>query len=130
MYLHTFALHNKKTKLMSNIKEAVADLNQLILTGKAMDAFEKYYDENVVMQENDMPPTIGKDANRHRELEFFGNIEEFRGASIGQILISGDTACIESSMDYTHKVYGPMNTTQIAVQRWKDGKIVSERFLY
>jgi ketosteroid isomerase-like protein len=115
---------------MSNIKESVNELYQMVLSGQAMDAFEKYYDENVVMQENDMPATVGKAANRQRELEFFGNIAEFRGASVGQILISGDTACIESSMDYVHKQYGDVKMTQVAVQRWKDGKIVSERFLY
>ncbi len=115
---------------MSNIKESVNELYQMVLSGQAMDAFEKYYDENVVMQENDMPPTVGKAANRQRELDFFGNITEFRGASLGQVLVSGDTACIESTMDYTHKEYGAVKVTQVAVQRWKDGKIVSERFLY
>jgi len=55
---------------MATIKENIEHLNALILEGKAMEGFELYYDENVVMQENDQEPCIGKDANRQRELEF------------------------------------------------------------
>lgn len=31
------------------IKEDIDDMNSMIMAGKAMDAFEKYYDESVVM---------------------------------------------------------------------------------
>jgi hypothetical protein len=53
---------------MQTLKEKIQHLNQLVLQGKALDAFEMYYDDEVVMQENDAVPTIGKEANR----EFFG----------------------------------------------------------
>jgi hypothetical protein len=38
-----------------------------VLEGKAVDAFEMYYDDEVVMQENGSTSTIGKNANRKRE---------------------------------------------------------------
>ena len=115
---------------MSSILDNVNDLNSLMLQGKAMDAFEKYYADDVVMQENSMPPTVGKNANRERELAFFGGITEFRGAQIHDIAIGDNVAMIVSSMDYTHKEYGERKYTQVAVQHWKDGKIVNERFFY
>ncbi|MBI2451723.1 hypothetical protein HYV50_01435 [Candidatus Pacearchaeota archaeon] len=46
------------------IKEDVEELNNMILQGKIMEAFEKFYDENVVMQENSEEPRIGKEINR------------------------------------------------------------------
>ena len=52
---------------MSN-RDAANDLVHLVTSGKLMDAFEKYYDEGVVMQENRKEPMVGKDANRAREL--------------------------------------------------------------
>lgn len=52
---------------MSKLHEKITDLNDLILQGRTMEAFEKYYDNNVVMQENESVPTIGKEANRKRE---------------------------------------------------------------
>lgn len=53
------------------------ELNAMILNGQALEAFEKYYDESIIMQENDSPPTIGKDANRVREWKFMDAITEF-----------------------------------------------------
>lgn len=115
---------------MSDIKSMVEDLNNMILQGKAMEAFEKYYADDVVMQENNYPPTVGKDANRERELVFFSNITAFRGAEIHDVAVGDNVSMVVSSMDYTHKEYGDRNNTQVAVQHWKDGKIVSERFFY
>ena len=37
---------------MQTLKEKINHLNQLVLEGKALDAFEMYYDDEVVMQEN------------------------------------------------------------------------------
>ncbi len=49
-----------------DIRTAINDLNNKVLQGKALDAFEEYYAENVTMRENNDPPTVGKDANRKR----------------------------------------------------------------
>ena len=59
---------------MSTLLDRVTDLNDSILEGRALEAFEKYYHNDVVMQENNAEPTIGKEANRTREEEFFGNV--------------------------------------------------------
>ncbi len=115
---------------MSTILEMITDLNSLLLQGKAMEAFEKYYADDVAMQENETPATVGKEANRQREIEFFANVTEFRGATIHHVAVGENVSMVESSMDFTHKVYGVRNSTQVAVQQWKDGKIVHEKFYY
>ena len=56
---------------MRTINEKINHLNQLVLNGKLLDAFELYYDDDVVTQENETHPTIGKDQNRKRENEFW-----------------------------------------------------------
>ena len=40
---------------MESIKNKIQHLNQLVLEGKAMEAFDLYYDDDVIMQENQMP---------------------------------------------------------------------------
>lgn len=112
------------------IKEKIKDLNDLVINGRAMEAFEKYYHENVEMQENDNLPVVGKDANRLREQEFFDNITEFRKASVGAVAASGDVSFVVWSYDYTHREWGVKDYTQVSVQRWKDGKIIHEQFFY
>lgn len=114
----------------TTIEQKIRNLNDLILSGKAMDGFELYYDDEVVMQENETPPTVGKEANRQRELEFFGSITDFRGAKVLHLATGEDVSYVTWHFDYTHKDWGVRNYTQVSVQHWKNGKIVKEQFFY
>lgn len=115
---------------MQTLKDKIEHLNQLVLEGKALDAFELYYDDEVIMQENESEPTIGKHANRQREIDFFGSITEFRGANVEGIAVGENMSTVIWKFDYTHKDWGIRNYKQVSVQHWKDGKIVKEQFFY
>ncbi len=115
---------------MADLKQNVEQLNQMILEGKILDAFEKFYAEEVVMQDNDYPARVGKEINRSYEEAFVNGLTEFRGAKVLNTLLSDDLAVTEWFFDYTHKDYGTRTYRQLAVQRWKDGKIVEEKFYY
>jgi hypothetical protein len=114
----------------SEILQSLNDLNGLVLQGKSMEAFEKYYHEQVVMQENEQTPTVGKAANRQRELAFYGAVTEFRGAQPLKVTVGDDTSMVEWHYEYTHKDWGAKNYTQVSVQEWKDGQIIKEKFYY
>ena len=115
---------------MTDSRTNVDQLNQMILEGKILEAFEKFYSEDVVMQDNDYPARVGKDVCRQFEEAFVNGLTEFRGARIVNTIISDDLAVTEWWMDYTHKDFGTRNYTQLAVQRWKNGKITEEKFYY
>lgn len=112
------------------IEEALNDLNTLVQQGKLMDAFEKYYHDDVVMQENNEPPTVSKEANRKRELQFLDDVTEFRKADVQGIGIGDHLSFALWQYDYTHKDWGVRNYKQVSVQKWKEGKIISEQFIY
>ena len=114
----------------SEIENALKDLNNLVLEGRLMEAFEKYYHDDVVMQENDLPPTVSKEANRQRELQFLNSIVEFRGAEVKGLTVGDNISAVIWSYDYTHQEWGARNYTQVSVQEWKDGKIIKEKFIY
>ena len=114
----------------STIQNSLADLNNLVQQGNLMEAFEKYYHQDIAMQENSNPPVVGKDVNRKRELEFVGNIQEFRSASVEGLGIGDDISFVIWKYDYTHKEWGVRNYTQVSVQNWQDGKIIKEQFFY
>jgi ketosteroid isomerase-like protein len=116
--------------MMQKIKDSLSDLNALVLQGRALEAFEKYYHEDVMMQENNQPPTIGKNANRKREEVFFGNVTEFRSADVISMAVGDDVSYVTWKYDYTHKEWGVRDYTQVSVQKWKDGKIIHEQFFY
>lgn len=115
---------------MQTIKEKVNHLNQLIQEGKALDGFELYYDDQVIMQENENPPTVGKEANRNREIEFFSSITEFRSAQALDVAVENNVSYVKWQFDYTHKDWGVRTYTQVAVQYWQNGKIIKEQFFY
>jgi hypothetical protein len=58
----------------TEIEQSINDLNNLVISGRLMEAFEKYYHDDVVMQENNLTPTVSKEANRQRELQFLQDI--------------------------------------------------------
>ena len=116
----------KRTEIENSLK----DLNSLVLEGRIMDAFEKYYHPDVAMQENELPPVISKEANRQRELEFLSNLTDFRKAEVRGVGIGDGISFVIWNYDYTHKEWGVKNYSQVSVQQWKDGKIIREQFIY
>lgn len=113
---------------MSDIRAAINELNEMVLGGQALEAFDRYYADDVVMQEDNMEPTAGKAENRAREEDFFSKITEFRGAEVKSVAIGDDVTMVEWHFDYTHAEWGDQKYDQVAVQRWRDGRIVHERF--
>lgn len=107
-----------------------AQLNQMILTGRAMEAFEQFYADDVVMQENSEEPRAGKDLNRKFEQDFFAMIAEWHDGKLVNSAINGDTSFSEWYMDISFKNGVRMKSSQVAVRKWKNGKVVHERFFY
>jgi hypothetical protein len=93
-------------------KTAVEDLIAKVVGGKALEAFDRYYADDVTMQENEQPPRVGKAACR------------------GVEVISGNKAFIVYRIDADHAEWGTLNMSEVAIQEWSNGKVVRERFVY
>lgn len=115
---------------MSTIADFDKDLNDKVLNGKALEAFEQYYADDVVMQENSDEPFAGKELNRKREQEFFASIAEWHGGSLDFSAINGDVSFGQWTMDITFKNGTRYKLAQVALRQWKDGKVAHERFFY
>ena len=111
-------------------KERMDALNEMILAGKIVEAMHEFYAEDVVMGENDDPPTVGLAANIAREEEFVEKTTWY-GLELKSTAVGGDVTMVQWFMDFHNKDYGDrLSFTQVAVQRWRDGKIYDERFYY
>jgi ketosteroid isomerase-like protein len=113
-----------------NVEQLDKQLNQDVLSGKAMEAFEKYYADDVVMQENSDEPRRGKAVNRKAEEDFFASVEKWNGGACTASAVNGDVTFSEWEYDITFKGGNRMKMNQVAVRHWKNGKIVNERFYY
>ena len=112
-------------------KEKAQDIYNQILQGNLLGAFDQYYDENVVMTEP-MGTSEGKEACRAHEEQFLNSVQEFHGMEVKKLASDEDNGIVflEVSMDATFKDGNRVNMEQVAVQQWKDDKIVHERFYY
>ena len=105
-------------------------LNQQILAGDALGAFEKFYADDVVMQENEEEPRRGKAVNRKFEQDFFASVEQVHGFKVLASAVNGDISFSEWEADITFKGGQRVKMSQVAVRRWNNGKVVRERFYY
>lgn len=115
---------------MDNL-DRIKDIYQHLAEGKALDAFDKYYADNVVMIEGTGDKRVGKPTCREYEVNFFAGVQEMHGAGVDAFVTDGEnTTMVENWMDVTFKDGNRMRLEQIARQKWEDGKIVEERFYY
>ena len=114
---------------MADIAALDRELNEMILEGKALEAFEKFYASECVMQDQGFDPWVGKELNREREKDFFSKLTEVRAFELKETAVGDNVSFSIWNNDYTHAEWGEMKYTQVAVRHWNDeGKIVKERF--
>ena len=114
----------------TSVQQADKELNDMVLSGQIMEAFEKFYADDVVMQENSEEPRRGKPANREAEQQFMSSVEQWHGARVVAAAVNGDVSFSEWEMELTFKGGHRAKMNQVAVRHWKNGKIASERFFY
>ncbi len=118
------------TATETNVQQTDKEVNDMVLSGKVMEAFEKYYADDVVMQENSEEPRRGKEANRKAEHEFMSSVEQWHGARVVASAVNGDVSFSEWEMELTFKGGHLVKMNQVAVRQWKNGKVAHERFFY
>ena len=70
-----------------------------VVGGKALEAFDRYYADDVTMQENEQPPRVGKAACRTFEEDFLSKIKAVRTYVCDGYVISGNKAFIVYRID-------------------------------
>ncbi|MDH4282709.1 MAG: nuclear transport factor 2 family protein [Myxococcales bacterium] len=115
---------------MSELNQLDSDLNSMILGGQALEAFEKYYADDVVMQENSEEPRVGKDTNRKYEEQFFGSIKEFHGAELRSSVVGDGVSLSEWMFDVTFQDGNRVQIEQAVRRTWNGDKVTHERFYH
>lgn len=117
---------------MSNLQNVKELHQQYVNAGKLLEGFEKYYAENVVMQELGEEPRVGKDINRTHEINFMLSIKEVHGGDIISFAEDAEKnkTMVESWMDLTFANGFRVKMQQVAVQTWENGLIVNEIFYH
>lgn len=118
------------TTIAPTVAELDRELNATVLEGRILDAFERFYADDVVMQENAATPVAGKAANRERERQFVESIEQFHQAALLGAAAEGDRSYSEWILDVALKGGLRVKLEQVAVRQWRNGQVTHERFYY
>ena len=118
---------------MAKLKNTVEKLNTLIKEGKIMEAFEKYYGDNVVIYVNGNAPVNGKDANRKREMIFLQEIEKLNSSEIKSVTFGGidnNVSMTEWAINIENKEGEKKTIYRVNVQHWKNDRIINEKLYF
>lgn len=115
-----------------SVLENASNLQQMMGQGQMMEAFEKYYHEEVVVQEANGEQRNGKSAQREAIQQWSQGIKEMHGGGVGAITANeeAEISTVESWVDVTFKDGNRIKMEEVAVQKWQNGQIVHERFYY
>ena len=114
----------------TSLQQRLNDLFGYIRQGKIIEAITEFYDKDVKMQENANLPTIGQAANIEREKQFMSSVKEWKGFNVTALGVGEDVTFYECNLDFIATNGQPVHMEQVVVARWKNGKIVHERFYY
>ncbi len=118
------------TQTTINLQGRLEDLFAYIREGRILDAINEFYAEDAAMQENDQPPTVGRKANFEREKQFISTVKEWRRFDVTAKGVGDDVTFYETVMDWVATDGTPVHVEQVVVSKWRDGRIIHERYYY
>lgn len=113
-----------------NLQQRLQDLFGYIRQGKIIEAMNEFYDQETAMQENANPPTKGLAANIEREKQFLNGVKEWKGFNVTASAVGDNVTFYECTIDFIATTGQPVHMEQVSVAKWKNGKIVQERYYY
>ena len=110
--------------------EKVSDLNDMIIQGKVLEAFDTYYHDEVciVLHQNEI--IEGKKENRVLKEQFLKSILDWHSAQPMKVSIGEGITMVEWLYNFTDRMKVNKKEMHVAVQEWKDGKIIKEKLYY
>ena len=118
------------TPTRATLQDRLEDLFSYIRDGRILDAVNEFYAEDAVMQENNLPPTVGREANLEREKQFLSTVKDWALFDVRAKGVGEDVTFYETVMDWTTTDGTPVHVEQVVVAHWQDGKIINERFYH
>jgi hypothetical protein len=108
---------------MKDLTQSVHELNALVEQFKFHEALDRFYDEDIITCENEEPPTVGMEAYKQSAKKYLDSISN-PSATLKNVIVSDGISVCEWRYIFDHKEWGHWD------KRWKDGKIVHERYYY
>ncbi len=112
----------------AQIQNSVAEIITLALSGKGIEAWEKFYHADVEKVDLDGISIKSKKSVIDANNTLTANITEVRTFAHINTFVKGNRSVITWDVDFDVKGLGTINTTEVCIQDWQDGQIIKERF--
>ena len=126
-------MKNINNKEMTTL-EIAARFNELAREEKWFEIQDEFFADNVRSIDPPGSPYFGyaegKDAVRKKGQDFVSRITAFHGASTSEPVVAGNHFAVGREMDITVAGHGRIQVNEIMVYEVKEGRIVSEQFIY
>ena len=105
-------------------------LLDMLAEGQFVEGMERYFDENVTIQEVGQTPKSGRDHAIAVEKELLTGVSEFIQYTAHSQGAGGDKTFYEATMEFKTSDGQHVVQNQAVVTTWKNGKIVDERYYH
>lgn len=99
-------------------------------SGDMVGAIERYYHAEASMQENNEAPRKGRDALVAYERQVMAAARSITPRRLSEPFINGDQVAIRWRFDFVFPDGKGFTLEEMAVQRWRDERILEEKFFY
>jgi len=111
-----------------NIRELERELNETTGKGEILDALARFYAADCCFEEPDGSRREGREAQHDHLSAFFATLRGLDGATLHAQSVGDDVSMSEWTFDMTSGDGTPIVWNEVLVRRWRDGKVVSEKF--
>jgi len=121
---------NYYTAMTQVTESQMNEVHNMLAKGEFIEAMEKFYIDDVVLQEANETPKKGKQNVIEGEKEMLAGVGEFIRYEVHGKALNNDTTFYSATMEYVEKSGTHVKVEQTVVSKWENGKIISERFYH
>lgn len=117
------------TTTEQEINTALDEIIDMMKAGQALEAFEKFYHQNLEKTDLDGVTYHGKEINREKGIELLSKVVAVRDFTAVGKVVKENRSFLIWSLNFDHADNGAVKVIEVAIQDWQDGKIIRERYI-
>lgn len=110
--------------------ETVERFIALVERNSHVEACEQFYTESSSMQENQLPPRVGRDAHAANERRVLARARSMTSTCVRPVFVNGDRVVIRWIFHFEWLDGTTTHMEELAYQRWEGERISEETFFY
>jgi len=111
-------------------RDRVQEFIALVERDEYIKAIEDFYHPDASMQENGLPPRLGRQTLVEHERAVLAGLKEMRTRRVETFLVDGDHVVINWVFEMTGPDGRTRSLDELALQTWQGDRIARERFYY